>query len=168
MKLSFFAIRCANVNSVDSHTHFGLLLQKYLSDGFVRGLLPTIKSRFMINLHIFWKSCFISLAKHTQNIYAAELDTVSVWKLDTRDFDTKRCKDSMHWAVVLKARWDDSQCLRTLFSLHTEAWDLILCHVRVCSHPQTCLFTSAPENIMGAAFSPFQNLNFGELNIFDT
>ena len=104
MKLSFFAIRCVNVNSVDSHTYFGLLLQKYLSDGFVRGLLPTIKSRFMKNLHILKELLHFLSKTHTQNIYAAELDTVSVWKLDTRDFDTKRCKDSMHWAVVLKAR----------------------------------------------------------------
>ena len=78
---------------------------------------------------------------------------VQCGNLDTCDFDTKMCKDSMHWGC------------RSESKMGCDAKD---CDLEVCSHLQTCLFTSTPENIMGAAFSPFQNLKFGELKGFDT
>ena len=43
-----------------------MFLQKYLSDGFVRGFLPNISSRLMRNLHIFKELLHFLSKTHTK------------------------------------------------------------------------------------------------------
>ena len=141
-KLQFLRkVLCKLQCSVDLQNNFGIFRLKYLSDGFVRGFLPIISSRFMRNLHVF-KELFQFLSKaHTKCLGCRTGHRLGVGTQTFVILTQKCARIAYIGTVFLKVRWDKRQCSRTLFSLHTEAWELTFCHVRVCTHPQACLFT---------------------------